>query len=510
MRKPALNRRRLKYGTYSMALTGIVVAGAVILNLVVAELPSQYTEIDLSSNQLSVLSEQTKEVLAGLTEDITLYYIVQDASRDSNVSRLLQRYDDLSSRVTVVEKDPVVYPKFTSQYTDDSVEDNSVIAVCGERSRVIPYDDMYEAEFNYSYYTYQTTGFDAEGQITSAIAALGSDSQPQLYVLTGHGEMELNDSLRHSIEKANIETESLNLITADKVPEDAACVLLAAPGADLTEEETEKLLDYLKTGGRAMILTDYTGKSMENLSSVLSYYGTEITDGVVMEGNSNYYVQIPYYLVPDINATEVSSDLTGGNAYVLLAAAQGIRMAEDKRDGVDVEGILSTSGSAYSKVGVENMQTYEKEDGDVDGPFQLGVLITETVELEEELSGTAEEAGTGEAAEPETDSEPETETPSARAPRTEETRIALYTSSSLMDESADLMVSGGNTTLFMNTLSWLCGQTSSVSVPVKSMSVDYLTVTSAAGSFWSIIVIAVIPGAFLIYGLMVWLSRRKQ
>ncbi|MDO4557222.1 MAG: ABC transporter, partial [Lachnospiraceae bacterium] len=83
-------------------------------------------------------------------------------------------------------------------------------------------------------------------------------------------------------------------------------------------------------------------------------------------------------------------------------------------------------------------------------------------------------------------------------------------SSTLMDASADQMVSGGNSKLFINTLSWMCGHENSVSVPVKSMSVDYLTLTSASSSFWSLIVIGIIPGAFLLGGLFIWLSRRKR
>ena len=515
------NRRRLKHGSYSIALSAVVVAGAVVLNVIASELPSQYTLFDMTREQLSVLRDQTKELLDGLSEDVTLYYLVQDSSRDTTVSRLLKRYDDYSDHVTLTEKDPVVYPKFASQYTDEAVTENSVIVVCGDRSRVVPYEDMYESEFNYNYYSYETTGFDAEGQITSAIAALSSDAVPKLYTLTGHGEMALADSLARSIEKENIETDSLNLITADRVPEDADCILIVSPTSDLSQEESEKLLDYLKAGGRAVVITDYTEEKLTNLASVLSYYGTEITDGVIVEGDSRYYVQMPYYLVPEIENTEISADMTGGSAYVLLAAAQGITVSDELRDGVAVTSVLKTSPSAYSKTDVQNMSTYEKEDGDLDGPFGLGVLVTETVELDEgtgkDGTGTEEQteeavkkdAGEGSQTESATESAAE-DIPSARAAKTAETRLALFTSSALVDESADQMVSGGNTRLFINTLSWACGQSSSVSVPVKSLSVDYLTLTAASSNFWSIVTIVMIPGAFLICGLMIWIRRRRQ
>ena len=63
--------------------------------------------------------------------------------------------------------------------------------------------------------------------------------------------------------------------------------------------------------------------------------------------------------------------------------AQGIQKSEDVRDTVTIESLLTTSDSAYSKTDV-NSGTLSKEDGDVDGPFDLGVSITETVDTDKE------------------------------------------------------------------------------------------------------------------------------
>ncbi len=547
--KPLDRKRLLRNGSYSAVLAAFVVAGAVVLNLIAAEIPSQYTSLDVSDDKLYTLTEQTKELAASLTEDVTLYYIVQDSNRDDTVSRLLERYDDLSSHITVEERDPVLYPNFVSQYTSDSLTENSVIVVCGDQSRIVNYEDMYEQEFNYTYYTYETTGFDAEGQITSAISGVSSGDLPTLYVLTGHNELQLDDTMTRSIEKENIAIESLNLITEDAVPEDAGCLLIYSPAQDLSDAETTKILNYLRTGGKAVILTDYTAQEMPNLASVLEYYGVTLEEGIVLEGDSQHYVQLPYYLIPDINSTDFTSDLTGGSTYVLMAAAQSIQTAEETWDGVSISSILTTSDASYSKADPQNMSTYEKEEGDTEGPFDIGVAITETVELTDELldevSGNVEEAtlsddlpvleegessgdseetseaseeeeseetadASGEEATSEDSAESEGETENAVDPETAETRIVLFSSSTILDSSADQMVSGGNSTLFLNALSWLCGNETSVSIPVKSISTSYLTITAASSSFWSIFVIGILPGGFLVTGLAVWLHRRKK
>jgi len=512
--------RLLRNGTYSSALTAIVIAGAVALNLVAQELPSNLTQIDVSEAQLSVITDQTKEIAENLTEDVTLYYIVQDTNIDTTVERLLERYEDASSHIAVVQKDPVRFPNFTSRYTEDSVTENSVIVVCGDESRVVSYSDMYESSFNYTYYSYTTTGFDAEGQLTSAIASVTDHEKPVVYRLTGHGDADLDSTMKENIEKENITLEELNLVTSDEVPEDASCLLISGLSTDLSEQETEKIEDYMTGGGHVIILLAYTGKDMPNLTGFLELYGLETAEGVVLEGDPRSYVQVPYYIVPEIESGEVSSDMTGGNSYVLLAAALGLTVSEDADAGLTITEVLTTSDSAYVKTDPQNMTTYSKEDGDIDGPFVLGALVTgeltETAEEDtddveaasEEMSEATSEAADADA-EDSTEAESEDEADEEDS-EPQEMRLAVYTSTTLVDSSSDQMVSGGNSRLFLNTLSWMCGHTTTVSIPVKSLEVDYLTMTAAGSNFWSVIVIGIVPAVILACGLVVWVKRRRR
>ena len=48
-----------------------------------------------------------------------------------------------------------------------------------------------------------------------------------------------------------------------------------------------------------------------------------------------------------------------------------------------------------------------------------------------------------------------------------------------------------------------------VSIPSKSLSVSYLTLTDYDAAFWKICTIGLIPGFFLVVGLVVWMKRRK-
>ena len=473
--KMPLNKKYLRNGSYSTLLIVIFVAIVVVINMIVGKLPSKYTQIDISDQQLYSIGDETKKVLNNLDKDVTIYQIAQSGSEDETISNLLQKYADESKHVKVELKDPVVSPKFVSEYTSDQVSSNSLIVACGDRNKVVNYNDMYESTMDYNTYSYQTTGFDGEGQITSAIAYVTTENLPVLYTLEGHGEKELDSTIKEDIEKANMEIKTLNLISEGSVPDDAACLLIDSPSSDISEDEKTTLLDYLENGGKAMVFSDYTESTLSNFAAVLENYGVKAADGIVFEGDNQHYgMQMPYYLLPTVNSTDASSETASSGYYIIMPYAQGIQKLDDVRDTVTVEDILTTSDSAYSKTNLQS-ETLEKEDGDVEGPFALGVSIKEDV-------------GDG-----------------------KKTQIIYYSSSYIMDSQMNQLVSGGNEKLVTESLNSMVSteETTTVSIPSKSLEVSYLTISDYDASFWKICTIGLIPGIFLVAGFVIWFKRRK-
>ena len=473
--KKGINKKTLKNGSYSVVLSVIFVVIIVVVNLIVDAFPSTYTELDVSDQQLFSIGDQTKDFLKELDKDVTIYQIAQSGSEDEVVSKLLQKYEEASDHIKVEKKDPVVNPKFTSEYTDEEVSSNSLIVVCEDRSKVVDYNNIYESSIDYNTYSYTTSGFDGEGQITSAISYVTSDNLPVLYTLDGHGEKSLDSTLQEDIEKANIEIKSLNLLTEESVPEDADCLMINSPSTDISEEERDAIIEYLENGGKAMIFSDYTEESMDNFDAVLENYGVERVDGIVIEGDAQHYaMQMPYYLLPDVSSAEAVSDFSSQGYFVLAPYAQGIRQLDNVRDTLTIESLLTTSDEAYSKTDL-NTETLEKTDEDIDGPFDIGVSITEEVDDDKT------------------------------------TQIVYYSTANLMDSQINQMVAGGNEQMITESLNWMCStdETSTISIPSKSLEVSYLTVTAYDAAYWKICVMGLIPGVFLVVGFVVWLKRRK-
>ena len=470
-----ISKKHIKNGSYSMAMAAIFIVIVVVINMIVGAVPSKYSQLDVSSSKLYTIGDETKKVLKALDKDVTIYQIAQSGSEDDTISNLLKRYEDESKHIKVEVKDPVVNPKFASEYTTDDLSSNSLIVVCGDRNKVINYNDMYSTSVDYNTWQQTTTGFDGEGQITSAIGYVTSEDLPIMYTLSGHGEKDLDSNFKEDIQKANIDIKELNLLTEGKVPDDADCLIIVSPTSDISEEEKTEILDYLEAGGKAMIFSDYTQDDLPNFDAVLENYGVKRAEGIVFEGDNQHYgMQMPYYLVPTVNSTDASSETVSGGYYVLVPYAQGIKKMDDVRDTVTINSILTTSDQAYSKTDL-NSDTLEKEDGDEAGPFDLGVSITETLDDDKE------------------------------------TQIVYYSTSNLMESQVNQMVSGGNEKLIIESLKWMTDteDSATVSIPSKSLSVSNLTLTDYDAAFWKICTIGLIPGFFLVVGFAVWMKRRK-
>lgn len=204
---PKWSSKNIRKGSYSLGISVVVLAIAVVFNLVVGKLPSQYRNVDLSQTKLSTIGDTTKELVSNLDQDVTIYQIAESGSENETIQKLLERYEGLSSHVKVETMDPVLHPNFVSEYTADDLASNSLIVVGENRSKVIPYADMFESTINYQTYQYETTGFDGEGQVTSAISYVTTDSLPVMYTITGHEEATMTDDMKSAIEKENIRDE---------------------------------------------------------------------------------------------------------------------------------------------------------------------------------------------------------------------------------------------------------------------------------------------------------------
>jgi ABC-2 type transport system permease protein len=471
-----LKTRAFRAGGYSVLAAALVIAIAVFANVLASALPSTWTQIDITSNQLFSISEQTELVVSGLSEDVNIYWVVQSGNEDSTLELLLERYASMSDHISLIKKDPDASPGFAAQYDLDSISNNSLLVESGERYRYVAYDSIYEYDYSSYYYTGSyDVSFAGESALTSAISYVVSDDLGKLYLLTGHGESTLSSDFASAIEQENIETEDLTLLTSEGVPEDADCVLIYGPQRDISAEELEMLETYLAQGGNLVVLTDLVDEERPNLEALMASYGMAAADGFVIEGDYNYYaLGAPYYLLPEIESHTITSPLIDDGYYVLLPLAQGLVSTGDVSDSISTTQLLTTSDSAFSKISGYSLTTYDKEDGDIAGPFALAMLAEDTID-EDTLS-----------------------------------RVIWISSTYLLDDQTNTQVSGGNQDFFLNCLGYVIEQESSIAIHAKSMSYDYLTMSSAAGTMLTLLFVGILPLGYLLIGVRIWYRRKRK
>ena len=463
------NQIAMKGGSYSLIITAIVLAILIFVNIMVSMLPATLTTYDISSTNLYSITSNTKVVVNSLQKDVTIYWIVQNDEEDSVIENLLARYNGLSSHIQVIKKNPDTYPTFAAQYTDETVQNNSLIVECGEKYRYISYNDIYLTDIDYTTYSY-VYSFDGEGAITSAIDYVVSDELPIIYQLEGHGESDLPSAFTEQIEKANMELASISLLNEDEIPEDAACLLIYAPSSDISEEEKDILADYAADGGKLMVIAGPTQDgTLTNLYALLEDYGVTTVDGIVIEGDRSHYAfQQPYIMLPDIQSSDITDSLIEEKYNVIIPIAQG--MVTGSSSNGTVTELLTTSDSAFNKAAGYSLTTYEKEEEDTDGPFALAVSI--------------ETDGGG--------------------------QIFWVSSSIFLDESYNAYSSGGNLDFAMNGLSSLIGESEAMAIRSKSLGYNYLTISDDTSTLLKAIMIVVLPLAFVAAGVAVTVGRRKK
>ncbi|MCD8365829.1 MAG: Gldg family protein [Clostridiales bacterium] len=464
----SVSSKKIRRGVFNSTFVVIGAAIAVVVNVLAAQLPEGAKSIDVTNQKLYTLTEDTYTFLDSLDQDVTIYVLEAEEDADSVVSKTLKRYEEYSDRITVEYVDPTVSPNFYTTYTDTAPTEGSLIVVGEEYSKVIDYSDVYEYSIDYTTYTQSISAYDGEGQITSALSYVTSGNIQTVYTITGHGETDLDSSFSEALEKMNLSVESMTLLTEDAVPEDAAALIINGPTSDFSEDDAQKVIEYLAAGGKALIMTSYevTG-DMTNFESILAEYGVGVTQGVVMESNAQYCYQYPFYLLPDVLSADATANVEG---YVMIVDAQALTNTEEDSETLTWTPLLETSDSAYIKTDIETMTTYSKEERDEEGTFILGANVVD--------SDTGAE-------------------------------VTVIASVVAFNDNVDSYVSGQNLALFKGIVSGYSSSETTVSIDAKDYSYDYLSVSQAVIYISALILIVLIPVALIVAGILIWYRRRK-
>lgn len=474
----SFHRNGFRSGVYATITSVLVIAAVIIVNLIAS---ASGIQKDLTATGSNSLTEETKELVSGLEDDLTFYYLTKEGETltwlDPSFAMYMELYERASDKITFETVDLLLNPKFAEQYTDETVIQYSIIVVneATGLSKYISSQDMVLTQMTMDQYTFQyvteVVGLDIEGQINAAIRYVTDGDQTNLYAVTGHGELELGSEGQNLLRKANVNYNTLETMTATGVPEDCDVLFVFVPTNDYTEAELQMLKDYADQGGDFLfIAVDQQG--VDNFYELLAYCGVKVQSGVVVEGNSKYHnTASSLELYPTI---EKNSDITAMLAanYLPMLNTYALSKVTDGAHKFTSATLLSTSSGSYLKSVNGTKVVLTKEDGDPEGPFMAGLYM-----------------------------------------KNEDTQSeAVVLSSPYVFHDQYLMVSNyGNAGLLTNSIHYMT-EAEMVSA-IRTISFDseeMLTITAAQANAIAIVLVIAVPVLLIVAGIYVMIRRRSR
>jgi hypothetical protein len=369
--------------------------------------------------------------------------------------------------------DPDRNPGFVMKHDRDKkgIARGSLIVEGEKGFKIIAPRDMYDISQGQG--GASVTGVAVERRITSALLFAGMGYTPAIYEITGHMEIPLSAlGLADTVERENYSLNSLNLLLTP-IPSDTSALIINNPLKDLSPSEADKLLDYLEKGGRLLVLADYNIEELSNLNEVLASYGLRFDYGIVHETDPYYVAIDPRSEWPDLADHEITKPLADkSQTPVILLEAMALSILEPRRRTVEVTPLMTSSPGAFLRTNRDETSD-AKLPADISGPLILGAAVTDPSWVQGD--------------------EPQT-------------RIVAIGAGSLLP----LAMQGldPNRDLFMNSLTWLQDRPETISVRSKSLFLLPLRLNMVQIVIFGLLFVFIIPAAFFIAGLVVWLKRR--
>ena len=457
-----------KRGSYTLAMTSIVIAIVIVFNMIVNLIPENKRQFDISSTNIYEISSKSKKIINKVDHDVTFYVLAEKSNTDKRIKTFINKYASLSDKIHIKWIDPVLHPSALTKY---GTEENNIVISCKKTNRTttVSFDDILVSSASYYSTSSSASSFDGDGQLTSALNYVTSNKEYKAYYTSGHGESSLSSEVTSLLTKSRISTSDLLLMTATSIPDDCDLLIIDGATSDFTKDEVKLLSSYLKKGGKVVTLLAQTNKSMKNLYGLLKDYGLTVQSGYIADTERSYQGNY-YYLIPNLS---VSGDMASGisSNSVMMINSKGMTQSTPVRDSISTDAFMTTSSNGYAVT--EKKQTQ--------GTYVLGATSTESAKVKNSKGKKV----------------------------TKESRLTVYGSNMLIDEQITSSFSSlENLTLFTNSVTASLDNADNVSISPKSLEVSYNTIAHP-GPF-SILVVFVIPVGLIVGGFIVWFRRRRR
>lgn len=429
-------------------------------------------EFDWTANQRNSLTAASLKQLANMKDPVKLIaFTPTGAESRAEILQFFNRYKLAKKDFTVEFIDPAKNPSKVREFN---------ISAAGDM--VIEYQGRHEtvrgSEMN-------------EAPVTQALQRLAYAEERWLVFLQGHGEHDLAGRGASSyagfaqlLKTNGLKTQSLNLATIPRVPDNAAALVVAGPAAALTEGETAILVDYVAKGGNLLWLSDPDTPpppaALQKALGVTLPAGTAIfPEFVAMGGDPGVFITAEYPRTP------VTAELAENTAFPLMRAVATDPTAKPE-PAFNAQPFLQSSQAAWLETGeLSGEVELNAEQGDTAGPLTLGLLLTRSVKTAAPADAAADAKAAG---------KPQ--------------RIALVGDSDFLSDSG--LGALGNAKLGLNLVRWLAARDEQLDILVPPAPDQSLDLSPPVALMIELGFLLLVPLALLGFGIGRWLVRRRR
>lgn len=474
-----LGVRQWRHGTNTLVLT-LVVLG--ILGAANYLLNRHVVRFDLTENRRYSLSDQTRKVVSGLEDEITITYFQREREMLRGRDRL-KDYQSLSEKLKVDFVDPVKSPTKAEVFDVRGPWPILIVESGGRRERVTN---------------------DSEQDITNALITVTRQGKKTICLVEGQGERSPEDSGDRGFSGAKAalgtnlyDVESVFLLREQTVPAQCTVLVVAGPEKDLLPEALSPIREYVQAGGKALVMVEPEFKeAFPNLVALLEEWNLEAGNDVVVDISGMGQMFGASELAPLVMEYPFHDITKDFRVMTLFAGARSLQAGEATIEGVTAQDIARTSEQSWAEttLALEGALEYE-EASDRLGPISL--VAAATIKGEAPLPEAPATAADGEDAE----AEGADEEPPALEGRVVAVGDVDFASNSLLGFQ-------GNKDFFLNIVAWLAEDADLISIRPKEPANQSLFLSRTAQQNVAWVALVILPFLFVIAGVVTWWRRR--
>ena len=294
--------RKLRYGSVSLLLCSLVIAAAVIVNIIAAMLSMRYDwmYVELDTPAVYEISDECREyldeyvikevdrankdksekekiriILCDTEENIReeqLYGYILDSVYE--ISGMFPGYFEIE-HLNIWER-----PSEASSYGVKSTED--VVCVFKDRYQTVNLKDMYIIETDG--YNSSAVAYNGEKMLASCLMRVTQEGDPMCYLTLNHGEVWEDYEFVKMVAEAGYTVGFLDLYN-EEIPADCELLVTFDPKKDMATSndtssvsEIEKLDEYMAKGGKYMVFVSadtFASGGFENFEAFLASKGVK-------------------------------------------------------------------------------------------------------------------------------------------------------------------------------------------------------------------------------------------